>query len=254
MSFYQAKWTEQRSQELLADLAGLSKKYELSKNDLFEKICGCLGTSFTVTYGSANSGKNSVKAEPATKKEKVKKEKKVDPNATKKGARWTDEEEQTMASAFMAGETCEMIAKKLERTNLGIVSRMGKYVAARTDTTDLATIQSKFGLTSLTGRDLEFFLNHLNRHFAQKSGKGKSEASGSASPAGSNVVTAATITGATISMTPSISLPNSLSGTVPANTKTLECPPGTPALQLPNQLPPGLNMVSAAQTFTPPRT
>ena len=264
MAFYQSNWNEQRQQELLADLAGLSQKYALSKGDLFEKICVCLGmtspVSGTPLVGGVSSGETStVQNEKKPKKEK--KVKTINPNAPKKGNRWTPEEEEVMMTGFRTGQTCEQVSASLGRTNFAIASRVGKYVAARDDTTDFKTLSEKYCLSSLSTKERDVFMNHLIRCFGLKMDakkEGPKSPSGPQSPNISMVNPTNPSSGSPIMNIPSTAGTPSNLMNIPANSNIpIVFPPGSQVTMASGTVPmPPINTSAPTglPVLVPPRT
>lgn len=150
MAFYQHQLTPAQTADLLADLGALSHKYRLSKHDLLEKFRELIRDS-APTPVIINTGAVPMPA-PQLKVE----------GPGRKGSRWTPEEEEVMATSFKSGESCDAIAKKLERTNTGVASRMALYVSKQAPAgSDIPILVKRFHLTGLNEADMSTFLTYL---------------------------------------------------------------------------------------------
>lgn len=148
MAFYQPQLTPVQTAELIRDLHALSHKYHLSKHDLLDKFRELIQAPGVVPVPMP-----SPKVEVPV------------PGQGRKGSRWTPEEEVAMATSFAAGETCDVIAKKLERTNTAIASRMALYVSKSSKSKDIPTLVQQFHLSGLNEHDMSTFLTYLRKYW-----------------------------------------------------------------------------------------
>lgn len=155
MAFYQPHFTPLKDAELLHELGALSRKYQLSKHDLFHKIAELL----EITPQGPATGPVPIPAPKA---------KAIRSGPARTGQRWTSEEEETMVSMLRAKSSCTAVAEKLERTNVAIASRMGVYAAKHATSTEPNAIIREFNLGHFSDSERETFLKYLDQHLTAK--------------------------------------------------------------------------------------